>query len=210
MHLGKILEELVREKAPGPLPSFTTLHILKTLELIATKGPLGRSKLSEELGVGEGVTRTIIERLKNKGITAIQKEGCVLTDEGKKVWANYSESFPKKIKLERNELTLSDFNMALLVKNRGGKVSSGMEQRDAAVRAGAKTATTLVARNNKLTIPMVSSDVAKDFANANSQLTRLFRPDDNDVIVICGADDWKKAEYGLLAASLTFIEENCG
>jgi hypothetical protein len=60
--LKKFLESLLEEKAPGPYPSFSIFHIIKTLELIAKMSQVGRGKLSEELKIGEGATRTLIER----------------------------------------------------------------------------------------------------------------------------------------------------
>ena len=203
------LEELTREKAPGPLPSFSILHMLKMLELIATKGPVGRNKLSKELKLGEGATRTMIERLAEKEMLTILKEGCVLTEKGKKMWTAYSRIFPKKIRLAKNELTLSDCNIALLVKDCGDKVTAGMEQRDAAVVVGAKSATTLLVRDGKLIIPVVSDSVAKDFPKANKQIMKSLKPEEKDVIVVSGADTWEKAEYGVLATSLTFLEKDC-
>jgi len=209
MSLKTILKQLICEKAPGPIPSFTMLHMLKMLELTAMKSPIGRSKLSKELKLGEGAIRTMIKRLRENGLITILKGGCTLTNKGKEVWEAYSKIFPKKVKLEKNELTLSNCNIALLVKNLGDKVTGGMEQRDAAIIAGAKTATTLIMKDGKLIVPFVSHNVAKDFPQAYKQIITLLAPEDKDVIVISGADNWENAEYGALAVSLLLLEKNC-
>lgn len=209
MFLKTALKELACGKAPGPAPSFTVLHVVKMLELTAARSPIGRNKLSKELKLGEGTVRTMIKRLKENGLITTLKGGCVLTDKGRKVWAAYSKIFPRKVRLERNELTLSNCNIAVLIKNLGDKVAGGMEQRDAAIIAGAKTATTLVMKNGKLTVPFVSEDVAKDFPLAYKQIITSLKPEDRDAIIISGADNWEKAEYGALAASMVFLEKNC-
>ena len=56
MRVKELLNSLVKEKAPGPALTFTSLHLIKVLELIA-EGPIGRGKLAKELGIGEGTIR---------------------------------------------------------------------------------------------------------------------------------------------------------
>jgi len=65
MNVKEILNSLIKEKAPGPALTFTLLHLIKALELMA-EGPIGRGKLAKSLGIGEGTVRTIIKRLKSK------------------------------------------------------------------------------------------------------------------------------------------------
>jgi len=204
----KILERLVEERAPGPYPSFSVFHIIRALELIAKKGPIGRGRLSEELKTGEGATRTIIDRLKGARLIVISKPGCSLTKEGERVWNEFQSIFPRKIRLEKNELTFAARNVAMLVKGCGDRVGVGVEQRDAAIITGARGATTLVFKNQKLMVPTISENVARDFPVAFSQISGLMELEENDVIVIGSADSWEKAEFGALAAAWTLIENN--
>jgi predicted transcriptional regulator len=200
----QLLEKIAKEKAPGPFPTFSVLHILLAIELIAKK-PIGRSKLAEELKVGEGAVRTVIDRLKTTGLITTSKMGCTLTDKGLKLWNEYKLIFNKKVKLERSELMPTNYNLAILVKNYGHEVKSGMEQRDAAIKVGAKGATTLIFRGGRLILPSVSDDAAKDFPKVTNQIMRLLQPDENDVIVIGGADSLDVAEYGAMAAAWTLL-----
>jgi len=208
MTVKKILERLVEERAPGPYPSFSVFHIIRALELIAKKGPIGRGRLSEELKTGEGATRTLIDRLKGARLIVISKPGCSLTTEGERVWNEFQSIFPRKIRLEKNELTFAARNVAMLVRGRGDRVGVGVEQRDAAIITGARGATTLVFKNQKLMVPTISENVARDFPVAFSQISGLMELEENDVIVIGSADSWEKAEYGALAAAWTLIENN--
>jgi len=64
MTVKKILERLVEGRALDPYPSFSVVHLIRALGLIAKIGPIGRGRLSEELKMGEGITRTLIDGLK--------------------------------------------------------------------------------------------------------------------------------------------------
>jgi predicted transcriptional regulator len=200
----QLLEKIISERAPGPSPSFSVFHLLRAIELISEK-TIGRSKLAENLKVGEGTVRTIINRLKDADLVIASKSGCTLTDEGLRLLREYKSVFKKKIEIGKNELTLADYNFAILIKNRGHKVRSGVEQRDAAVMVGAKGATTIMFTGGRLKIPSVSDNVAKDFPNAANQILKLLEPEENDVIIVGSADILEKAEYGTLAAAWTFL-----
>lgn len=203
----QLLERIAREKAPGPSPTFSVLHVLHALELIAER-EIGRGKLADKLKVGEGAARTIINRLKETGLISTSKVGCALTDKGLRLWNEYRLIFKKKVEIGKNELTLANYNFAILAKNCGHKIKSGMEQRDAALMAGAKGATTVLYKDGCLIIPAVSDDAVRDFPEASNQIIESLQPEENDVIVIGSADGLEKAEYGALAAAWTLIDNS--
>lgn len=206
--MKKLLESLLEERAPGPYPSFSVYHLIKGLELIAKTSQVGRGKLSEELKIGEGATRTLIERLKTVHLISVSKKGCSLTEKGKKIWNEFESIFPQKTNLEKNELALADCNVAVQIRDRGDRVRTGIEQRDAALIAGAKGAMTLVFKGKRLVMPNISEDVSQDFPIAFRQITALLKLRENDVVVIGSADSWSRAEYGALAAAWTLIEND--
>jgi len=201
----EFLEDLSVQKAPGPSPSFNVFDLWRAIELIAKKGLIGRGRLAEELGIGEGTVRTLIGRLANSGIIATSRFGCSLTRKGFELWNRIQLIVPQKVMLPENDLTFAAHNVALLLKNRGDCVSHGLEQRDAAVAVGAKGAITLIFKDDKLVAPMVSDDLARDFPKAFNQIIRSMNPEENDVVVIGSADTPEKAEYGALAAAWTLI-----
>jgi len=205
MTIKKLLEGLLKEKAPGPSPSFSVFHVIKVLELTAKEGPIGRGKLSKKLRTGEGATRTLLNRLIDAGLIATSKLGCSLTKKGETIWNEFQSIFPQKVKLEKSELTLANCNIAMLIKGCGDKVKTGIEQRDAAILIGAKGATTLVFKKQTLIQPGISENVARDFPEIFNQITKQLELEDNDVVVIGSADTWEKAEYGALAAGWTLI-----
>jgi len=201
----QVLEGIAAEKSPGPLRSFSVFHLAFALELLANE-TIGRGRLAERLHVGEGAVRTIISRLQDAGLISVSKNGCALTGKGLSLWREYQRVFVKKAELEQDELTLGDCNFGVLVKGYAFRVGSGMEQRDAAVKAGANSATTIMVKGGKLVIPSVSGDVAKSFPSTGRMLLKMFAPEEGDVIVISSGGSREKAEFGVLAAAWTLLD----
>jgi predicted transcriptional regulator len=203
----RLVENLARGKAPGPSTTFSVFHFFLALELLAEK-PVGRNKMAKKLNVGDGAVRTIIRRLKDADLITITREGCNLTEKGRSVWKGFEELFPKRLSVGNNELTKSDYNFGFLVKNKGHKVKSGIEQRDAAIMGGAGRAIAIVSKGDHLVIESISNNVAQQFPKASSQIIRDFRPKDNDVIIIAGADDPLRAKRGAFAASWILLDRD--
>jgi predicted transcriptional regulator len=207
LQFKRFIESLASPKAPGPSTTFSMFHIFYALELVAKK-PIGRNKLAEKLNVGEGAIRTIISRLKDADLIATSKEGCTLTDKGLRVWKKFEGVFPKRVEIEKTALTTSNYNYAFLVKNKGHKIKSGIDQRDAAIMGGARRALVIVSRNGRLMIESVSNSIEKEFPEAANEILEKLKPADNDVIVIAGADDPLKAKRGAFAASWVLISND--
>jgi len=201
----EVLEKLSGGRAPGPLPTFNVLHAVKTLEILAREGIVGRFKLSQELDIGEGSVRTLLKRMKEAGLVQFSRSGCALTSKGRDLWNEINSKIATKAEINKTEVTVGSHNVAILVRGAGNRVTSGIEQRDAAIKAGALGATTLVVRGGRLVIPMISEDVSKDFPEAYRQVMETLRPQEGDAIVIGSADEPRKAEYGALAAAWTLL-----
>ena len=202
--LKKFIQEIAGKKAPGPSTTFTVFHVFYALELMAQK-PLGRNKLAKKLIVGDGAVRTIISRLRKAGLIETSKEGCNLTSKGLEVWKQLEKVFPKRVEIPKSELTLSEFNFAFLVKNSGQKVGSGIDQRDAAIIAGARKALVIVFKDDHLRIESVSDSMEKDYPAAANQILKELTPQNNDTIIIAGAESALKAKRGAFAASWSLI-----
>ena len=205
----QFIENIAKQKAPGPSTTFTVSHIFYALELIAQK-PIGRNKLAMKLEVGEGTIRTIINRLKEAGLITTSKEGCTLTSKGLGIWKKFAEYFPERAEIGKTELTNAEHNYAFLIKNSGHKVKSGIEQRDAAIMAGAKHAVIIVSKERHLTIDGVSNNLEKEFPAAAKQILQTIHPEDNDVIIIVGGEIPNKAKQGAFAASWSLLDSGKG
>lgn len=202
--LKRFMQHIAEKKAPGPSTSFTIFHIFYALELMSQK-PLGRNKLAEQLNVGDGAVRTIISRLREAELIDASKEGCNLTEKGQAIWRQFEEIFPKRVNLPKSELIGSEFNHAFLVKNRGEKVESGIDQRDAAIIAGARKALVVVYQKGHLRIEGVSSSLETEYPKAANQILTTLAPQENDVVIVAGGDTPLKAMRGAFAASWSLI-----
>jgi predicted transcriptional regulator len=204
LNIKKIIKGIVHEKAPGPSTSFSMFHVVYALELISEKS-IGRSKLAKQLEVGEGVIRTIINHLKEAKLITTSKQGCKLSNKGLELWRSIEEVFPYRVEVKRTILNNSKYSFAFLVKNSGHKIKSGIVQRDAAIMGGARRSIAIVAKNNKLAIDSVSDDIKKDFPDASKKLLKNIFPENNDVIIVAGADSAIRAKRGAFAASWVLI-----
>jgi hypothetical protein len=200
-----VLKELSEQKAAGPTPSFTELDLAKAIEIIGRER-IGRFGLSERLGLGEGATRTLIDRLLEARLVKISKRGCELTDRGLTVMKHLSAKLGLKARVSRSPITVGPYDYGILVRKAANKVSSGIEQRDAAVRAGANGAVTLVIRNGQLLMPSADDSKMRQSPGVAERLIENFQPGENDVIVIAGGDTERVAEDGAWAAAWTLLK----
>jgi hypothetical protein len=200
-----VLKQLAEQKAPGPTASFTELHLAKAIEIIGRER-VGRLGLSEKLGLGEGTTRTLIDRLLEARLIKISKRGCELTDRGLSITKHLNSKLGPKMKVSRSPITVGPYDFGILVRNAANKVSSGIEQRDAAVRAGANGAVTLVFKNGQLFMPSTDDSKIRQPSDAIEQILGNFRPAEKDLIIIAGADTERLAEDGARAAAWTLLE----
>jgi hypothetical protein len=70
---------------------------------------------------------------------------------------------------------------------------------------GARRALVIVSKNGHLTIESVSNNIEKDFPEAAKKILKGLKPEDNDVIIIAGADNPVRARRGAFAASWVLI-----
>jgi predicted transcriptional regulator len=200
----RVLRELAEEKAAGPRPLFTQLDLARAIEIVGTER-IGRNKLSERLGMGEGTTRTLINRLLDAQLIAISRSGCALTRSGHSILNELNLMLGTRTKVARSSVTVGTYNFGVLVKGAANRIKSGIEQRDAAVRAGADGAVTLVVKHGELVMPPAESKMTTQESVAK-KIQEVFRPRENDAIIIAGADSEQNAEEGARAAAWTLIQ----
>ena len=85
-------------------------------------------------------------------------------------------------------------------------VKDGLEQRDTAIKAGAKGATTLIYSRGRLIMPGVTGNVFKDIQSILTPILSKFKPKENDVIVIGSSEEKKSAELGAIMGAIQILE----
>lgn len=201
-----MIEKVAKKLAPGRAPTFAGVHIIKALETISVEEAVGRIKLSKTLGLGEGATRTLVKHLKNEGIIEVSRFGIVLSESGRKLFSVLKSKISGETEVPKSSLTVGSFNVAVLIRDEADVVTYGLEQRDAAIKAGASGATTLVFSHNRLAMPGISKDVFQNMKSIHDMLIFKLKPKENDVIIIGSADDKRTAEFGAKAAVLELLK----
>lgn len=192
----RVLKGMTNKTAPGRSPDYTPAHLLYALDLLESNR-MGRKQLAEQLRVGEGTVRTIISRLSESGFLAISRPGISLSEEGK----SFLESIQEKVQwgsYPSSDLTVSEENYYVLIREASDRVRYGVEQRDQALIHGARGATTLVKKDDVWKMPGVDDVVS---VNLGHNLGTL----DGDVLIIGSGVDEFTARHGALSAALDLL-----
>jgi hypothetical protein len=200
----EVVDRVAGKIAPGRLPSFAEAHVFKALEEIGLQESVGRLKLSKDLHLGEGEARTLAKHLKNEGLIEVSKSGISLSAAGKRLLIRLRTLMSKQLDVPSSPLTVGRFNVAVRVAGIRGFIKYGLEQRDAAMMAGARGATTLVFIGNRLTMAGTEEDVSKSDPSILAALSK-FGLNEGDVIIIGSADEKIRAELGVKTAALELL-----
>ena len=193
--------KIIDEPQFGPMFRFNDANVYWALHLLSDGRRMGRKRLAEEVGVGEGSMRRIIDTLKEWEFILIKQTGITITKAG--------QSFLNQIPIRPVDLNLKDsvmgeFQQAVLVLGVADKVNNGMEQRDEGIKVGATGYTTVVLRDGVLSIPPDWNLDENDPANA-MKIRKEIGMTQNDIIIIGGGNTQSVAvEAAVSAALVTF------
>ncbi len=188
-----------QSKMGGPTPKFSDYHVWKAFESLSGVEPIGRKKLSQKLGIGEGSTRTILTMMQDQNMITIGKGGICLTDKGM--------DFKKSVNMDIADISISDITIgdkdcAVRVPRMARNVKFGCEERDAAIKSGATGATTLIYSGGKLIFPGSEYPVDSDI---ETKIRNVFNLKNDDVIIIGTGQTRESAEIGAVVAGLTIM-----
>jgi hypothetical protein len=186
--------------------SFDIVHIFKTLQLVDERGHVSRGLLSKELALGGGVVKTLIRHLKMQDMIHTTKSGTKMTDKGKSIYSHLCVSIPAELNVPKCSVEVGKFNYAVLLKKYNFAIKTGIEQRDAAIKMGAKGATTLLYEGRRFVMPAMkeASDPFHTEPEIYELLVNRLRPTDGDAIII-GSDDVSKRSAELAAKTAALL-----
>ncbi len=147
--LSKLLKRLFETKTITP--SYKIPHILFCIMLIGKKSNgIGRYKIRNEMNLGEGSTKTLLNRLKDENIIKVDKnrqKGHIITKIGKKIFHDLEKliSFPQELVNEENKFVVGKIAYYSIVDQEYIKNNLGfsIDQRDEAIKIGGTGATCL-------------------------------------------------------------------
>src|SRR3989344_5452000 len=115
--------------------SYTKAHVLKALMLLSEM-PHGRFLLMKKLHLNEASARTLLSKLESKNYSKPSTYGHVLTKKGSLFVKKIRSKIIGPIDVGRSELTMSENNIAYVIRGAASKIKSGIEQRDIAIISG--------------------------------------------------------------------------
>lgn len=201
------LQKICNNYAPSRVISFNMVHVFKALQLIKSRGHISRDLLSKELGLGEGSIRTLMRHLQMNNMIKATNAGTTMTQKSKALLLELLSSIPTEMNLPKCSIALGKFNYVVLLKQHSHAIKSGVEQRDAAIKIGAKGATTLLFKQNKFVMPSSTNyDSLQKEPKISKLLIRMLNPEEGDAIII-GSDDMhkKRSEFAAKSAALLTI-----
>ena len=192
---------------PGKRKRRLELKELLMLLLLKLEGPVGRYRLKHMLGMTEheGVVKLMLADLRRNSHISADRLGSKLTVKGEELLdqrlKDYSIETIEDVNIPPLEAGL--VSVGIHLKGKADAIQSGIEQRDATVRAGATGATILTYKDGVLGIPKVYRDISSEYPDLNDQIHRSFSLVDRDVLIITSAKDrWKALEGALAAAKI--------
>jgi hypothetical protein len=201
----RALEKVASRYAPSRALSFDVVHVFAALQMTRKGGRTSRDALSRGLALGEGTVKTLVKHMKMHGLVQTTNGGTKMTPRGKGICEGLLEAMPAEISLPKCTIALGRFNYAVLVREFGFAIKSGIEQRDAAIKMGATGATTLLFRDEKFVMPASSQDSLKKEPRVRRMLVEKLAPREGDLVIIGSADDEKTAELAAKNAALLTI-----
>ena len=203
-----LLSKVAQRHAPSRILSFDLVHVFKTMQMMSDNKKISRSSMMQELGLGEGSIKTLVKHLKMYGLVENSNAGMWMTNKGETLYAKLHVSIPREMDIAKCSVALGKFNHAVLLKNMAYAIKSGIEQRDAAIKAGAVGATTLLCKNERLVLPGTGEDLMRNDQKVHSLIMEKLSPEQNDVIIIGSSQNKKIAEMAAKSAALYTIEDH--
>jgi hypothetical protein len=199
------LGSLVETGYKGPRAGFGEAQVLKAILEIGSIGNVGRGRLAKLLDLGSGEARTLIRRLKASGLVRVDANGCSLARSGMKRFKAIRGAIPWSSEVPGSLLGIGERSYALILRKPRSKIRKGIEQRDAAIKAGAIGALSVVFKSGKFFVPYEGVNCERQGVSEPWTSIRAGHPKSGDIVIISGAESPLAAEYGALSAALTLM-----
>ncbi len=190
--------KIIDEPQFGPMFRFNDANVYWALHVLSDGKRIGRKRLAEEIGVGEGSMRRIIDTLKEWEFIQIKQTGITITRAG----LSFLEQLPMRVvDIDAGDAVVGQYQQAILVFGCADKVVNGMEQRDAGIKVGAEGCTTLVIRDGKLMVPP-DWNMDEEKPELAYKIRKESGITQSDALIIGGADTKAAAVEAAVSAAL--------
>jgi hypothetical protein len=191
---------LIRKRSRGPARCFGDVEAYMLLSFLNEEGKTSRRRAAEYIDIGEGSVRKIADIMMRAGLVEIFQTGMFISDYGKELITLLPL---RMINMEPVDCVVGSSQQAVLVKDVSEKITNGMAQRDAGIRAGSSGCTTFVFRNGKIIMPP-----GWDVEKASPSLSEIIAKTgitENDALIIGGDAHPPLARKAALTAAMELI-----
>lgn len=192
---------LLENQIGGPMGRFSDSDVFFLLDRLRDGEHIGRIRIAEYIGIGEGSIRSLLALLDEKRMISITKAGVRITDTGKELLDGLGI---RSVDIFIPGYVLGAFQQGVIVKGAANKVFNGIEQRNCGIRAGGDGCTTWAMEGDVLNM---LPDWNVDMENPELAKTIREKTDmkDGDVLIIGGGQSRHLAMMAAGAASLELV-----
>ena len=177
---------------------FNDANVYWTMYVLSSGKRIGRKRLADEVGVGEGSMRRILETLLDWDYISIKQTGIIITKAGQ----SFLEQLPiQPVDIFLEGSVIGTEQQGVIVKGVASKINNGMEQRDAGIKVGAEGCTTIVFRDSNLCIPP-DWNLDKENPLIAKKIREEFGMKEGDVMIIGGGITKQSAIVAAVSAAL--------
>jgi len=169
---------------------------------------MGRYWLARMLGVSQGVARGILARMRTRGLITVRPwAGAKASSKGRRQLDGLMRRHRLRLvqRLDQAILGLGPESVLFQVARSSSRLGQGIEQRDAAVKAGATGAVTFLFDGKTLRFPGVAERVSRRSPTTIRHLKEQLKMKKGDIILIAFGHTWWDAARGGFAAVKTLV-----
>ncbi len=189
--------ELIVDSRSGPASRYSDAYLFMVLDSLHRNGCMSRKALVDDIGLGEGSVRSMLNVLKSWRWIEVNRAGSTLTEFGKASFEGFGIRY---VDFCDRKYVLGGCQQAVIVAGAASKVTNGMAQRDLAVMNGAIGASVFVMRDGKILFPTIwDMDEGDPEAAGRIRATGL---KEGDALVVVGSDDPLRSKAAAAAVGL--------
>ena len=193
--------KIIDEPQFGPMFRFNDANVYWALHVLSSGRRIGRKRLAEEVGVGEGSMRRIIETLKLWEFIDVKQTGITITKAG----LNFLTQVPiRPVDVFIEGSVVGSYQQGVVVLGGADMVNNGMEQRDASIKVGGEGCTTLVIRDGALMIPP-DWNLDEKMPEVAYKIRKDTGLTQDDALIIGGGDTRESAVEAAVSAAFSMI-----
>jgi len=180
----------------GPVSRYSEAHVYLVLDMLVSNGVSSRAAISDELGVGEGSARSLIEIMRRWRMVSVSRAGVEATEDGKRVYRD----IPLRL-IDFGELPGKGYLFGVAVQGIADRFTDGNAQRDLAIRHGAEEACVFALREGN-TLRMDAASRWLDAEDAEKAVAGL---KEGDLLVLLLGKDIRSAKASAASVGIELV-----